>query len=424
MLAYNPVGYGEEATADEAKPAAENMSFDLKPVVGLPEGIDPNFYSSLGSISTSPLKEKPENLKVPEGIKANTFFMLEIKGIKLNGLLVADEKGKFTTMYLDADLDGTLDEKAVTPNYSYASGSYSNARFNIVNIEVKDKEYGLFVSIYSNSYTDAKTQKSMTYSRITYGLVNSFTANIKLGKDVMTLLVVDKFADGKINTAISNGDVMFLDKNNDKKFGWTQQNSEIVDGGELVMGEKLLMFKIDTTTMKVSISEKTLEFGKIAFNFEGATNIEMSVARTASYNAPMMNLKLVDGVASAPVGKYLIKMIKFEKDGKNCMIRFNSYNSADMIEVSKDKPFTFALDLHFIYSINLYPVGQVEGTKNVRMSGYVYNRRMIEKAGKSVAQDTRVQLTVNNREFTPPMFTVKDAAGKELVKETVGKPFC
>ena len=430
MLINNPVGYGDDAKpADKVAPAEKvapaDESFVLKPFVGLPKEIDSNFFSTLGTLNTQPLKEKPEKLVVPEGLKVVTYIKITIKSNDFYGAITSGKEGKIDGLYLDLNLDSKLEEKPITPSYSYARTNYTNARFNLTTIKIKDAEYGLFVSYYSNKYLNRQTKKEMTYSRVNYGLVNSFVADVKIGKNVRKLVVVDKMADGKINISSRIGDVIFLDANGDGKFAWGREGNEVLDACELIQDKQLFTFKIDMKVKKVFISSKTLTFGKILFKVDGAKNLVMNISKSASYNASQLKVSFKEGVGSVPTGKFYIKSITFNKDGKECKVNIRGYNTSDMIEVSKDKPFKFALNLRMKYTISKYSYGeQVEGQKTYRMYGYVYNRRTIIVNGKESIWDTRAQILVDNKEFAPPMFTVKNAEGKEIIKETIGKPFC
>jgi len=448
LLINNPVGYGDDVKpadkvepADKVKPATETkptdeakpadkvdstMSFSLKKLIGLPKGIDVQFLTTLGTMNTQPLAEKPEQLKViPEGLKSPIYAKITMYSIDFFAVIKKDDKGKIDKLYVDLNRDGKLDETPAEAVYSYSKPNYIQAYFDLLKIKIKEKEYGLFLRYYSTSYMNAKTKEMANYSSVSYGLVNSFVADVKIGENVRKLVVVDKMADDRINTFDRSGDVIFLDSNNDGKYSWEIESSETIDGGELISNEKLYSFKIDIKLMMVYVQSKKLTYGKINFNVKEAKNLVMKISKGTNYYAPQIKVEFKDGVGSAPEGKYLIKTVTFEKNGKPCLIRVNGYESTDMIEITKDKPCEYALDLHLRFSTSAYNYAEkIEGKNAYRMYGYVYNARTINVKGIEKVYYTRVQLLVDNKEFGPPMFTVKDAEGKEIVKETAGKPFC
>ena len=96
-----------------------------------------------------------------------------------------------------------------------------------------------------------------------------------------------------------------------------------------------------------------------------------------------------------------------------------------MIEIKEDEPCKFALNLALKYTVRKHYVPSGEPNKTTwRMFGNVFNLRVLKIRGKMATIRTRLELKVDNKDFTPPMFTVKNVDGKEIIKETIGKPFC
>ncbi|MCD4656904.1 MAG: hypothetical protein K8S87_05110 [Planctomycetes bacterium] len=430
MILNNPVGYGEDVKpAEKVKPAEElatTASYDLKHAIGLPGGFDTNFLTNLGTMNTQPLKEKPEQLKeLPEGLKNPVFIKVTFYSIDFFGVISTSDGKRIDKLYVDVNHDGKLDETPAKAVYSNYRTNFTQAHFELMKIKIKEKEYGFFLRYYSNKFINRQTKQPATYSNVSYGIVNSYVTNVKIGKDIRKLVVVDKMADGKLRLFGRTGDVIFLDADGDGKFGWASGASETIDGAEFISGGFQYYFKFDLEKKKVIVTSIKLTFGKILFNIKDVNNLAINLAKGLNYNAPQIRIPIKDGIGMAPVGKFIVKNVSFDKDGKKYKLIIRSYSVVEMITITKEKPVKFDLDLIMKFTISEYKYGdQVEGKKLYRMMGYVYNRRTFEANGKEVTLETRTQLLVDEKEFAPPVFTIKDGEGKILIKETVGKPFC